>query len=274
MYKTAKIILTSFILISLLQSYTAKANLLISPLRVAINDRERSAQVILINTGDESRSYRIGWVQKKALALGGYQDLNEEESANFPTASQMFRMSPKQVTLAPNQRQVIKMAARRPKGLADGEYRSHLKFTVLPKQIDETTVAERGIVLNLMLNYTIPVILRQGPTEVDVSISEGNIVKSIVNDKIKYDIAVTMSRSGPSSAHGSLYAYWQPNNGGEETRLGILNSVNFYQELSQKTFTINWQKPDIPPVNGRLRITYEGKKEFQGVTLAEKYFNL
>lgn len=274
MHKTTKIILISFILNALLQSFAAKASLLISPMRVAINDRERSAQVILINTSNQIRSYRIGWVQKRALSIGGYQDLNTEESANFPTASQMFRISPKQVTLAPNQRQIVKVAARRPKGLADGEYRSHLKFTVLPEKASEETGDKGGIVLKVMLNYSIPVILRQGKIDSEVNIDTAKIIKSSVNEQTKYEVEVGMSRSGLSSSYGAIYAFWQPNEGGEEIKLGILNSVNFYSELNQATFKLAWQKPEIPPVNGRLRISYEGIKEFQGITLAERYFNL
>jgi hypothetical protein len=186
----------------------------------------------------------------------------------------MFRISPKQVTLAPNQRQIVKIAARRPKGLADGEYRSHLKFTVLPEKADEETDDKEGIVLKVMLNYSIPVILRQGEINTEVNIENAKIIKSLVKERTKYEVEVTMSRSGISSSYGAIHAFWKPNGSGEEIKLGILNSVNFYTDLNQATFKLVWQKSEIPPVNGRLRVTYEGSKEFQGVTLAERYFNL
>jgi fimbrial chaperone protein len=274
MYKSAKIIIKSIILLAFLPSLTVHASLLISPMRVILNDRDRSAEVILINSSDKVRTYRLEWVEKRALPLGGYQDLNEQESANFPTASQMFRMSPKQVTLAPNQRQIVKLAARRPQGLANGEYRSHLKFTVLPDEKQLPTEQQAGIVLNLMLNYSIPVILRQGPINSNVDIDSAKIEQSIVDGEVRYNIEVLMSRSGLSSAYGSIKAYWLPNGGKEEINLGILNSVNFYSELKQAKFVVAWQKPEIPPSGGRLRIVYEGAKEYQGKTLAEKTITL
>jgi fimbrial chaperone protein len=274
MHRSNSIILKSVLLLVLLQSFASNASLLISPMRVAINDRERSAEVILINSSNTTKTYRVGWVQSRALSGGGYQDLNEQESADFPTASQMMRMSPKQVTLAPEQRQVVKIAARRPKDLPNGEYRSHLKFTAIPTPGAKAVSGGPGMILNLMLSYSIPVILRQGATEVDVSIDEAKIIKSRVNDKIKYEIAVSMTRSGPSSAFGSIHAYWKPNDSNEETLIAVLNSVHFYSELRQNTSTVFWQQPETPPVNGKLRITYEGRKEYQGRIFAEKFLNL
>lgn len=274
MHRSTTMIVKSILLFVLLQNSASKASLLISPMRVAMDDRQRSAEVILINSGNKVKTYRIGWVQKRALSGGGYQDLNTQQSANFPTASQMFRMSPKQVTLAPGQRQVIKIAARRPNGLPDGEYRSHLKFTALPSETDTPTNNSPGIILNLMLNYSIPIILRQGSTEVDVNIAEAKIVESLINNKKKYEIALTISRSGPSSAFGSIHGYWRPNNSNEETLIAILNSVHFYTELNRNTYNVFWQHPENPPINGQLRIVYEGRKEYQDKIFAEKLINL
>ena len=56
-----------------------KADLLISPTRVVFDERARSKQIVLINSGSKTMTYRLGWDQKKALTSGGYADLTAEE---------------------------------------------------------------------------------------------------------------------------------------------------------------------------------------------------
>lgn len=260
--------------VSVFYSYCLQADMLISPTRIAMNDRERSAQVILINTSNETKSYRVGWAQKKALPDGGYQDLNEQQSSDFPIASNMLRFSPKQVTLSPGGRQTVKLGARRPKGLANGEYRSHLKFTALPPPDSVVAAEETSIRIAVMMSYTIPVILRQGPLVYNVDLKTVDVKQSTVKGNSKYELLISASRSGTSSTFGRIRAYWTPNNNSKEIDAGVLNGVHFFPETSQFDKTIIWQLDSYPPISGKLRLVYEGQKEFRGKILAEKVFNL
>lgn len=57
---------------------------------------------------------------------------------------------PKIVYLKPNSKKVIRMAARPPKGLVEGEYRSHLVFEEVPvKKYDNTEKDEEKVGVNL-----------------------------------------------------------------------------------------------------------------------------
>ena len=262
------------LLVSVFYSLCLQADMLISPTRIVFNDRERSAQVILINTSNETKSYRVGWVQKKALPDGGYQNLNEQQSADFPIVSNMLRFSPRQVTLSPGGRQTVKLGARRPKGLANGEYRSHLKFTALPPPDSVVAAEETSIRIALMMSYTIPVILRQGPFDYNVTLNTVDVKQSTVKGNPKYQLLINASRSGISSTFGRIRAYWTPNNNSKEIVAGVLNGVHFFPETSQFNKTINWQLDSHPPISGKLRIVYEGRKELRGKILAEKVFNL
>ena len=47
-------------------------------------------------------------------------------------AEDMIVYAPRRVTLAPHEPQSIRIAARPPQGLADGEYRVHLLFRAIP----------------------------------------------------------------------------------------------------------------------------------------------
>ncbi|MCP4320538.1 MAG: molecular chaperone [Alteromonadales bacterium] len=260
------------IFINLVCSINANASLLISPTRVVINDRERSSKVVLINTGTKTRTYRVGWAEKRALSQGGYYDLNAEEAKGFPTASNMFRVSPKQVTLVPGQRQIIKLLARRPKGLADGEYRSHLKFTVLPSSDKEEEGGPGSVKLKVLLNYTIPAILRQGENDFNVSVK--NIKLDVNKEQKRTTIIVDASRSGSASTFGNFKAYWTPTGSNKESRVGELNAVNFYPEVKQSSFKLFWQNDDFNLKKGKLRVTYEGGKEYRNIIFAEKTIQL
>jgi fimbrial chaperone protein len=267
-------VLKSFLFLLLVASNSLHASMLISPTRAAINDRERSAEIILINNGDKTKTYRLGWKQQRALPEGGYEELDELQSKNFATASNMLRFSPRQVTLKPNERQIVKLGVRRPKDLPDGEYRSHLLFMALPTEDKvEQSSGAAGVQLKLLLNYSIPVFVRKGKLNYDVVINEAHIDRKEKADGTQYKIVVAFERSGIHGTYGSIQAYWTPNNSKEEIKVGTLNGVNLFAELKTITREVTWQ-PTTPPTSGKLRIAYEGGQEFSGKVLAEKVIEL
>ncbi|MBU3003036.1 fimbrial biogenesis chaperone [Paraglaciecola arctica] len=272
--KVLGVILTLCLVKCMFLANHATAEMLISPTRAVINDRQRSAQVILLNTSDTIKTYRLGWEQKRALPDGGYEDLDEATSSDFPVASDMLRFSPRQVMLRPNERQIIKIGARRPRDLADGEYRSHLLFTALPSEDEQAEKNQTGIRLKLMLNYSIPIILRQGFFDHDVVISNAEVLTVKKLKSTQYKIAVSFKRTGLHSTYGAIQAYWTPNNGGEEIKVATLNGVHLYAELETINRTMTWQPESFSPTSGTLRIAYEGGQEFNGQIFAEKVLSL
>jgi hypothetical protein len=61
-----------FILIAS-QSY---ASLTITPLRVVFEERDRSAEVVLINTSEKTNTYRVSWMHNKQKLDGYYDEIN------------------------------------------------------------------------------------------------------------------------------------------------------------------------------------------------------
>ncbi|MEY8213577.1 MAG: fimbria/pilus periplasmic chaperone [Colwellia sp.] len=267
------ILVKILLVISFLHILPSQASLLISPLRAMLNERDRSATIILINSGDKTRTYRVGWTEKSVTPAGGYHELTKAEQKKFPIASPMLRVSPRQVTLAPGERQMVKVAARRPKGLADGEYRSHLTFTILPEKnlVEERDIQRAaGIKLNVFLNYSIPVLFRQGNLTHKSTIKAVKLVKNKKTGTV--NIHVNMSHAGKFSTTGSIFAYWTPNGSDKETLVGTLNSVNFFPEVPNRMFTLMGQK--FNPKKGKLRVIYEGRKEFVNQVFHEKTFSM
>ena len=267
----ARAITLSLLTLLLCVSTIADANLLISPTRVAFSERDRIQTVTLINSGKVEKTYRVDWTEQQVTPEGLYQELSEAEYADFPIASPFLRYTPRQVTLAPGEKQVIKVMARRGATMEEHEYRSHLSFTALPNTQQTQREAQRGgglsMQLNMLMSYSIPVILRTSAVDATAAIEA---IKLEPNpSKPLNDIVVTLSRQGRTSLTGSLKAYYTPVGESEEINIGILNGFNFFPESSRLTKTLMWAEP-INLTEGTLRVAYEGTKEFAGQILAEK----
>lgn len=258
----------------LLSSWQASASLLINPTRVSLAHGERSTEVTLINTSKATTTYRLEWSEKRAKQGGGYADLTTQQAGDFPTASKMIRFSPRQVTLAPNERQTIRLAVRRPSDLADGEYRSHLLFRALPpsRNPDSPLPAQAAATaINIVLNFAIPVVVRQGKMDYSVDTTGAHITYNPGNQQGQ--VVVDLARSGKHSMVGDLEAYWTPN-GGSERLIAKSAEYSFWPELRKNSVELIWVGSEFEKASGKLRIAYTGSKDFRGVTFFDKAFNV
>ena len=258
-------------------THQASANLLINPTRVVFNPTDRTTDITLINISQTTNTYRIEWVEKKAKSAGGYDDLTPATVANFPIASSMLRYSPRQVTLGPGEKQTIKMAIRRPEGLANGEYRSHLVFKALPPMgplaPEKAAGAEEAssMKVNIMLTFAIPVVVKQGALNYQVSMDDAAITYNPTSKA--GSVTVNMSRSGTNSVIGNIDAYWTPT-GGKEQVIGKAGDFNFWPEINQTKATLTWVGTDFAQTDGKLRIVYGGTKDFRNQVFFDKTINI
>ena len=109
----------------------------------------------------------------------------------------MIVYAPRRVTLAPHEPQSIRIAARPPQGLPDGEYRVHLLFRAIPPSTPVTAAGDappRASSSQLIPVYgvTIPVIVRLGNLEATAGISNVALEKK----DGKTSVSLDLSRSG------------------------------------------------------------------------------
>lgn len=243
----------------------AYADLMISPTRVLLNERNRSATINLINSGKQTRSYRVEWRQLAALPSGGYRELTDQEKKNYSGIERIVRISPKQVTLAPGQRQNVKLLLRKTGNLGAGEYRSHLSLTALPIPVQEEQKGGTAIKLNLLMSYSLPVIYRIGTAQVSPIITDISLVHKRANGQTY--IQAKFAHQNRYSSHGRLVAYWTPENGSKR-QVGLLNGYNLYPETRTAQIQFPWQEFQLEP--GLLEVRYEGQAEFNGALLARR----
>jgi hypothetical protein len=110
----------------------AVGGLLVAPTRVVFEGNRRSAALTLINTGSETATYRIAFIQMKMTPDGQIIQVPDDSAGAF-RSDHLIRYSPRQVTLKPHMPQTVRLQLRLPAELPDGEYRSHLLFRAIPE---------------------------------------------------------------------------------------------------------------------------------------------
>jgi len=189
----------------------AAADLMVYPTRVVMTDRQRTAQVDIVNTSQVQATYKIGLVRKRMTETGQFQDVSTPETGE-KFADDVVRYSPRQVTLVPGAGQTIRIMFKAPPNLAQGEYRSHLLFTKPPEAMSTLPGNEElepnTIAMNITANIgiSIPVILRHGNLEAKAAIEPTSVKLTELGQK-KQLVAFTLTRTGTRSIYGDVVVY-------------------------------------------------------------------
>ncbi|MFV0643479.1 MAG: molecular chaperone [Sphingomonadaceae bacterium] len=184
---------------------SAQGDLLIAPTRVVMDGR-RSTEVILSNIGADEAVYRIELTLRRMNSDGSLSEIPEgEETDAEKQALEMIRYAPRRMTLPPGQPQAVRISARPPADMPDGEYRVHMSFKAIPRPRPLTAEdsGTNGVSVRLIPVYgvTIPVIVRKGPVEADITLSEARIARS---GKGGDELHFHLTRSGTASAYGEI----------------------------------------------------------------------
>jgi len=254
-----------------LLALSTQASLLVTPSRLAFDEKDRTQEVILVNSANTIKSYRLEFINMKQNPNGGYIKLASEELDTFPRADKFLRFSPRRVTLQPGESQKIKVMVRRSKNMNEPEYRSHLRFTALPDELvgeaeEEEKTDGVKMKLNLLLSYSIPVILRTEKPETDVYISDFKFV-----DGSKQQVTFALNKKSDNSVYGDFTVFHNVN--GKETEVGYLNGFNIYRETDAQFVDIPMYRP-LENKSGKLRVEYKGKSEFMDIELAKQEISI
>jgi len=248
-------------------------DLLVAPTRVVFEGRTRAAELTLLNIGKQTATYRISFTH---LRMGETGDLKEIEKAQpgDQFADDLIRYSPRQVTLDPNVAQTIRLQVRKPEGLADGEYRSHLLFRAVPPESSqpETSVEAQekktgySVRLTPIYGVSIPVIVRSGKTSVKSSLSD-LAVRAAEKPGDPPSLEMKIRREGNESVYGNLRVLFTPPSGKEQV-VAVLNGVAVYTPNAERLVRIALQPPPgVALTKGRLRVSY-ARAEQNGEVLA------
>ncbi len=188
----------------------APGDLLVSPVRVVFEGRDRVAEVNLVNKGEKPATYRIEFVNRRMNRDGSFMDIEAPENGE-KFSEKFVRYAPRKITLAPNSPQTVRLMLRKPADLESGEYRSHLHFAAVPDKLESTSIESQNentdsisIQLTPIYGVTIPVIVRHGDLVGTAKITN---VDFRVNPNGIGQVSFDFHRTGDKSLYGDFLVY-------------------------------------------------------------------
>lgn len=226
-------------------------DLLVAPTRIILDGR-KGTEIVLNNIGDEPATYRISVEFRRMTADGRLEDV-ANPTPQEQAAADMIIYAPRRVTLAPHEPQSIRLVARPPQGLPDGEYRVHLLFRAIPPANPvAATPAEQPTGLQFQLTpiygVTIPVIVRLGNLQVSAAISNVTLDKSEGKPVIDLDLA----RSGSRSTYGEVRVL----KAGVKDPIAIQKGVAVYTEIASRHLSIPVDEAYKGEIAGPVTVQY------------------
>ena len=250
---------------------SAQGNLLIMPRRVVFEGSKKSADITLVNTGQDTSRYVVSIIQMRMTKEGSFDQITTPDSGQY-FADKYLRFVPRSITLAPGKSQLVKMQVSKASKLAPGEYRSHIYFRAVPntKPLGEQDVSKDttavAIKLTPVFGITIPVIIRVGENDAKVNLSDLSF--ELANDTLPR-LKMTFNRSGNMSVYGDIEVN-HISSKGEVTQVGIVRALAVYTPTKSRDFQMNLKKnTGVDFHSGKLDVIYNSPGDVKVVKLAE-----
>ncbi len=276
-FRLAVIGLASLMLVMACSSSMAQelGGLTITPTRIVFEGRDRSAEVILVNTTSISMTYRISFKNMRMLENGAYEDIDTPRNGEL-FADKMIRFSPRQVVLEPGVSQTVRLLLRKPANLATGEYRSHLLFQGIPPEtagqdIENLDLEEGELQIRIRTAFavTIPVIARQGELSATVEISDLALTTPKNPDELAI-LSFRLNRSGNRTVSGDIEVTFKSSQGGDEYVVNLVRGIAVLCPYPARIVKLSLGPPEgVVMQNGSLHLVYRASPEEGGQLLAE-----
>lgn len=243
--------------------------LIISPKRVIFDKGQRIIEVLLANRGDKEKKYRISIVNRAMQDNGQLMDAIEPAEGEY-FAKNFIRLSPRQTVLKPKQTQKIRIMSRLKSDAPDGEYRSHLLIQEIPdakpaESAANESTSELGIDVRAIFGISIPVILRKGELDAQVSLSDAKIIQ--IEEKPYLQLRV--NRSGNKSILGTARIFTG------DKKVGILKNVAVYMSTPYRVISIKLDPERAQNLSGKnLRIVFGAEEKNEDAPPAELLFKV
>ena len=226
-------------------------DLLVAPTRLVLDGR-KGAEVILNNIGEEPATYRVSVEFRRMTEQGELVALTTPTPSD-KIAEDMIVYAPRKVTLAPHEPQAIRIAARAPGGLPDGEYRVHLLFRAVPAPtplVQPTGAQPKGVQFKLTPIYgvTIPVIVRLGNLQASAGIANVHLERRDGTPVIGLDLV----RQGTRSTYGEVRVL----KAGIKDPIAVEKGVAVYTEIGKRHVSLAVADNYKAAANGPVTVEY------------------
>ena len=253
----SKLIFIGCTLAVLSSSVSARDALQILPTRMVMSN-ETSADLTLINKGDEAGTYRILLRNIRTDDDGQFQEAVEAREGEL-VADKFIRYSPRRITVDADSNQKVRLVVRKPRNLNPGEYRTHMVFQSLPKQAPNTLENSQEVVVSVdpIIEISIPIIVRVG--DLDAQIELGDM--SLGDDNL---LSMQIKRSGNRSIYGDVEVF--VNSGkAKGVQAGFVKGVSVYVPNALRNFLLPLTLPDgFNPTDDGLLVRFKEDPSYGG----------
>ncbi len=171
-----------------------------------MDHRTRSGSLTLYNPGDDP--VEIGFSSffgyPVSDSTGGFELRTiEQPDDSYPSAAGWIDVFPKRMLLGPKQRQTVRLLARPPAGLPDGEYWARLVVTAKGGSVPVEGVTDSSgvrVALALEVRTVIPLQYRKGRVETGVRTS--SLAATIEHDSLA--VRMRLDRTGNAAFLGTV----------------------------------------------------------------------
>lgn len=240
------------------ESLEASPLLMLNPVRLIFNGRDRAAQLSVVNTSQEATEYKVSVVPLRK-GKDGKWTLPENITPQDEKISKMIRFSPRRSKIDGKSMQVIKFMLRKPADLPKGEYRARIILTPKrkrPKLQSPSSEDKSVFTSNVRLITNFPIIIQHN-TDMPTIKPMGITLIDNAKKPAKKAVEVELQRKGETSSFGNIDLFYRAAKKGEWRRIGRTEGVAIYSPETIKKTTIPLRDITSEELeNGMLRLEY------------------
>jgi hypothetical protein len=238
-----------------------QAQTMLIPQRIVLEPGQRFSTLIIKNSGTASGAYTVELVDMDMKESGAIEEVPKDSPPTEFSAKPFTRLAPRSVTLSPGEAQNVRVLVKRPEGMKDGEYRSHIKVRIINDNTDTAPEKDFKVIVKASIVIVVPLIIRQGETSFTSTLAEPRLKGR--------ELQVYITRSGNRSSEGNLRIY--QNRNGSLVDIGGLNGVPVYRPAAKRLVKIQLDSLGGGPLT--LRYEQPGKDGAPSTVLAETTLN-
>ncbi len=257
-YAMKSTITLSVILLIISSITIANAQVTIAPTNLFIEENARFGTYMVINNSNDTQEISIDFTFAYSQSdEQGYRTIvqNEDEIKEAHSIADYVRAFPRNFTLAPGQRQVIRLRLTPPNDLEDGTYWARIKTASTPEtppielQSNDAVAARVGI----RVEQVTGLFYKKGSVSTGIEIEE--IRTEYDSESENLIVLIDHQRTGNSPFLGSIITSIIDSNG-QEVRRGFLSTSLYFDGIFRQEFEIG----DLPNGEYLIRATFESNR--------------
>lgn len=236
----------------------AAQGVMIAPTHIFIDHRSRSGSVLLYNPHTEPAEVTISVIfGYPATDSAGniYLRTVEQPDSTVPSAAGWLQAFPRRLTVMPLERQTVRLLARPPAGLPDGEYWARLVIAAKGGQLPVGGVpdtADIQVGLTLEVRSLLGLYYRKGSLTTGVQLSD--VTASLQSDTLEF--RARLERQGTAAFIGMIRGQLVDSLGVAVAQFATPTVVHYTITSRIRTFV-----GVLPPGAYRLQVTVEPGRE-------------